>query len=153
MIKLGKMTDYAVALLVQLAREGAGAAKSAHYLAAQTGLPEPTAAKILKQLARGRVVDSVRGAAGGYRLSALPSDISVCQVVEVMDGPIAIASCVDNTCDTSAQCPTRGKWNPVNAAIKSALQAVTLADMDVNARPAQQQTFIQITGGTHAHIK
>lgn len=131
MIKLGKLTDYAVAVMVQLSREGNGAARSAHQLAERTSIPEPTVAKVLKKLARKKLVESVRGAAGGYRLAKAPDDMSICDVIEALDGPIAIVSCAgaNDTCRAQPKCPAKGKWTPVNHAIRAALQAVRLSDM------------------------
>lgn len=136
MLKLGKLTDYAVALTVQLSRENVKSSHSASHLADKTGLPEPTVAKVLKKLSQAKIVESVRGASGGYRLAREPKDISICDVIEAMDGPIAITSCVDKndqSCSTGATCPTRGKWVPVNMAIRTALRAVSIADMERNS--------------------
>lgn len=132
MMKLGKLTDYAVAVMVQLSREGSDAARSAHQLADRTAIPEPTVAKVLKKLAREGLVQSVRGAAGGYKLAHDPSKLSICDVIEALDGPIEIVSCaggVADTCRAEQKCPAKGKWAPVNHAVRAALQAVTLVDM------------------------
>jgi FeS assembly SUF system regulator len=152
MIKLGKLTDYAVVLMVQMVREGEATPRSASQLALQTGLPEPTVAKVLKQLSQSDLVESLRGAAGGYKLSAKGSGISICDVIEAMDGPIAITSCVDSACKTESICPAKGKWTPVNTAIRAALKAVTIADMAL-PQAADAMPLVQITGGSHAHIK
>ncbi len=136
------MTDYAVVLMVQLVREGEGASCSASHLSEKTRLPEPTVAKVMKKLSQAKIVESLRGASGGYRLSRAPEQLSVCDVIEAMDGPIAIASCVDKVCSTGAFCGTRGRWTPVNAAIRDALLAVSLADMAGQNKASQ---VIQMT--------
>lgn len=131
MIKLGKMTDYAIVVLTQLSQESGGA-RSAPQLAEKTGIPEPTVSKVLKTLAREKLVDSVRGAAGGYTLSKRAQDLSLCEIIEAVEGPIAIASCVteaSESCGAQNRCPSRGKWDPVNRAIRSALQELKLSDM------------------------
>jgi FeS assembly SUF system regulator len=133
MIKLGKMTDYAIVVMVHLAKEGASS--SAHQLAEKTGVPEPTVAKVLKILAKGHLVESTRGAAGGYKLSKAAGQISVAEIITVMDGPIAIVSCVDEQgedCVAQALCPVKGSWNRVNDAIKGALEKVLLSEMTVS---------------------
>ena len=132
MLKLGKLTDYAIVVMVQLAREGDNASRSASYLADKTGLPEPTVAKVLKTLSKEELVTSVRGAQGGYKLLRDPAAVSVCDIIEAIDGPIAIVSCIEGNndhCEAAARCPTKGKWDPVNRAIRGALQDLTLADM------------------------
>lgn len=132
MIKLGKLTDYAIVIMGQLMREGEGASKSAHFLSAKTGVPEPTVAKVLKMLAHAALVDSSRGAAGGYRLSRGAADISIADIITAMDGPIAIVSCVEGsaeTCKAEGSCHLKGRWDHVNSVIRAALEGVRLPDM------------------------
>ena len=147
MIKLGKLTDYAVVVMVQLAQEGAETSRSAHQLAEKTGLPEPTVAKVLKTLLKENLVASVRGAQGGYKLARDPEELSICDIVEAMDGKIAIVTCVDDTgeaCVSAASCPSRGKWDPVNRAIRAAMQDVTLADMAQRPGHMQRPALVQV---------
>lgn len=151
MIKLGKLTDYAVVLLVQLTREGEGASCSASQLALRTRLPEPTVAKVLKKLSQEKIIESARGAMGGYRLTRAPAELSVRDVIEAMDGPIAITTCVETSCATEQQCPAKGKWWPVNNAIRIALQMVTLADMAGTQKQVQGLSLPE--EGKRAHIK
>lgn len=132
MIKLGKLTDYAIAVMGQLAQENADASCSAHYLSGKTGVPEPTVAKVLKLLSKGGLVSSVRGAAGGYKLAKTADQVPIADIITTMDGPIAIVSCVDGqqeACEMWETCPTRGNWGHVNEAIKTALEGVKLTQM------------------------
>jgi FeS assembly SUF system regulator len=132
MMRLGKLTDYAIALMVQMMGEGAGFAASASSLADKVGVPEPTVAKVLKKLARAGLLQSVRGAAGGYRLNVDPAHLSVCAVIEAIDGPIAVVSCVgktDHACKAEMRCPAKERWQPINAAVRHALGNVRLADL------------------------
>ncbi|MEM6782085.1 MAG: SUF system Fe-S cluster assembly regulator [Pseudomonadota bacterium] len=131
MIKLSKLADYAVVILAAMS-ESQGVRLSAGVLAETTKLPEPTVAKVLKLLAKEEVIQSIRGVNGGYVLEHAPQDIKITAVIAAMDGPIAIASCVDEAegcCDREEHCSVKGKWTPVNAAIRNALDGVTLADM------------------------
>lgn len=147
MIKLGKLTDYAIVVMAQLAREGDNASRSASYVADKTGVPEPTVAKVLKMLLKEYLVSSVRGAQGGYRLARNPAELSICDIVEAVEGPIAIVTCVDGTegqCQSETRCPTKGKWDPVNRAIRTALQEITLADMMMQSGAARPG-LVQVT--------
>lgn len=131
MIKLSKMTDYAVVILASMAQER-GKRLSAAVLAEKTGLPEPTVAKILKILAKEGIITSERGVNGGYALNKAESEIAITGVIQAMDGPLAIASCVDGhdgCCAHESTCSIKGRWSPINAAIQKALDGVTLADM------------------------
>ena len=132
MIKLGKLTDYAIAVMGQLAQEGTTSSHSAHHLSDKTGIPEPTVAKVLKLLSKGNLVTSERGAAGGYKLVKGAEKTSIAEIITTMDGPISIVSCVDEEsapCDMAETCPTKGNWKRVNDAIRSALEGVMLSEM------------------------
>ncbi len=137
MLRLSRLTDYAVVVLVKLARSGGVTTSTS--LAAETGLPEPTVAKVLKALATGGLVASQRGARGGYRLELSLEAISITRVITVIDGPIALAACVDGGaggCQAETLCPIRGRWDVVNTAIRTTLDGITLAHMESAAMPA-----------------
>jgi len=129
MFRLSKLTDYAVVVLVRLAHDDA--VQTAPCIAASTGIPEPTVAKVLKILAGRELVVSQRGARGGYRLTRPLRSIPVAEVITAIDGPIALTACVEGgDCSSQRLCPMHGRWDPVNAAIQSALSGITLADME-----------------------
>jgi FeS assembly SUF system regulator len=131
MLRLSKLADYAVVVLVRLSQQEG--VQTAPGIAASTGIPEPTVAKVLKILASAELVTSQRGAKGGYRLNRTLAQIGVSEVITAVDGPIALTACVDgyssSECESQSLCPMRGRWNPVNAAVQRAVAAITLADM------------------------
>ena len=132
MLRLSKMTDYAVVVLARLDGAEDGGMLTAPGLAALTGLGEPTVAKVLKLLAHGGLVEGRRGASGGYRLVRPLEAIPLTEVITTVDGPIALTACVDNAaglCDAEALCPVRGRWDPVNDAIRRALSGISIADL------------------------
>ncbi len=130
MLRLSKLTDYAVVVLVRLSQ--GTPCQTSPGIAAATGVPEPTVAKVLKALAGSGLVTSQRGARGGYRLAQPLAHISVADVVTAIDGPIALTACVEGSgtgCEAECCCPVRGRWDLVNLAVRAALSAITLADM------------------------
>ena len=132
MLRLSKMTDYAVVVLARLEEAETGGVMTAPGLAASTGLGEPTVAKVLKILAHAGLVEGRRGATGGYRLARPLAEIPLTDVIAAIDGPIALTACVDNAagfCDAEARCPVRGRWAPVNDAIRRALSGISIADL------------------------
>ena len=136
MLRLSKLTDYAVVVLVRLA--DTDGVQTSPGIAATTGIPEPTVAKVLKTLAAGGLVASQRGARGGYRLLRPLAAIPIADVITAIDGPIALAACVDGSlseCEAQGLCPVRGRWDPVNEAIQQALASITLSDMQEAAIP------------------
>jgi FeS assembly SUF system regulator len=130
MLRLSKLTDYGVVVLVALARDGE--VQTSPAIACATGIPEPTVAKVLKFLAAGGLVSSRRGARGGYVLDRKLDQIAISEVITAIDGPIALTACVEGSgldCGTEARCPVRGRWDRVNHAIRQALADISLADM------------------------
>lgn len=131
MIRLSKLSDYAVVVLSQLAR-GEGSLVTAAELADATGVPEPTVAKVLKLLVRGNIIVSVRGAAGGYMMERHPQDITVRELIVALEGPIAVTACLeggDSDCSLTGTCSMKGRWHKVNSAILSTLEAMPLSDL------------------------
>jgi FeS assembly SUF system regulator len=138
MLRLSKLTDYAVVVLVKVADGGDGV-QTSPGIAAATGIPEPTVAKVLKLLAGAGLVSSQRGARGGYRATRPLASVPIAEVIAAIDGPIALTACVDGAsscCESEHRCPMRGRWDPVNNAIRRALSGITLADMQDAALPA-----------------
>ena len=131
MLRISKLTDYGVVLSTHLA--GLTEPKSVRELALDTGLPEPTVAKVLKTLAKADVVSSRRGAHGGYALSRSPDAISIVEVITALEGPIAVTECTDESDDASCahetHCAVRGNWQRINDAVLAALGAITLDEM------------------------
>ena len=157
MLKLSKLTDYAVVVLVRLSEESG--LQTSGGIAASTGVPEPTVAKVLKIMATAGLVLSQRGARGGYRLARPLGVISVSEVIIAIDGPIALTACVEHSatvCDASSLCPVKGRWDTVNTAIQDALSAITLADMRppaMFARPAHHLAESEASVSTIAFVE
>jgi FeS assembly SUF system regulator len=131
MIRLNKLTDYAIVVMTTMAAPS-GARLSTAQLAERTGVPLPTISKLLKILTPAGLMVSQRGAAGGYVLSRAPEEITIADIITALDGPIALTSCVEGgeeSCNVENLCPMRGGWNKLNRAIRGALESVTLADM------------------------
>jgi FeS assembly SUF system regulator len=134
MLRLSKLTDYAVVVLVRLAdgQRGEDAVQTSPGIAGATGVPEPTVAKVLKALAASSLVVSQRGARGGYRLAKPLGAVSIADVIAAIDGPIALTACVDGQqgcCEVESLCAVKGRWDLVNDAIHQALSSITLAEM------------------------
>jgi len=133
MFRLNRLTDYAVVVMAQMSHSGAPV-RTAPQIAEDTGVPLPTVAKLMNGLAREGLVESHRGALGGYSLARAAERITVSEIIQALEGPIALTACVDGAaghCESQSLCPMRGNWDKVNQAIRGALEGVTLADMAV----------------------
>lgn len=134
MLRLSKLTDYGTVVLATLA-EAPEEMLSAADVAGRTGIAPPTVSKLLKLLTRGRLVSSTRGAHGGYSLARDPEKISAVQIIDAIEGPVALTECSGNhsQCDLEGHCAVGTNWQRINLAIRDALRGVTLAEL---ARPA-----------------
>ncbi|HZP12614.1 MAG TPA: SUF system Fe-S cluster assembly regulator [Nevskiaceae bacterium] len=149
MLKLSKLADYATVLMTAIAAEPARV-HNGQELAAKTRVPAPTVAKLLKTLARGGLLESLRGAHGGYKLAKAPEKLSVAEIIRALEGPIAVTECSHHQggCSIESHCATRANWRLINTAIRQALEAVTLAQM---VAPLRRATEAPLTFRAAAH--
>lgn len=136
MLRISKLTDYGTMVLVHLSsREGRVC--SASDVAAGTHVALPTVQKLLKLLARSGLIVSSRGADGGYLLSRPAESISAADILDVLEGPVAITECShdDSRCELEASCQVGGAWQKISKAIRAALDDISLADL---TRPARE---------------
>ncbi len=142
------MTDYAIQLLASLysaEQLQTGSMFSAIRLAERTHLEAPTVSKVMKILCQQNLVQSARGAQGGYFLKRDGNDISVAEIIAAIEGPIAMTECLieDGLCGQQAVCDMTANWRRVSAAVVDALAAVSLAEMASPLNP-RQITGLQI---------
>ncbi len=133
MIRIARLTDYGIALMTHLARRREEGCLTTRDLAAELGLPQPTASKLLKQLVRAGLLVSRRGSRGGYQLADAPDRITIARLIAALEGPIAMTECsmagTESGCDFETICGVRGNWQWINGKVMEALESVTLADM------------------------
>lgn len=132
MLRITKQTDYGIVLMTWFAGQTTSSGFSARDLAEQSGLPQPMVGKILKLLVKEGLLESTRGAHGGYRLGRSAESISVADIVRALEGPIAITECADDAesdCRLSGGCPVSANWQRINRAVNLALDGITLQEM------------------------
>ena len=137
MFRMNKLSDYGLVLLTHFARQPERSHLSACELACATHLPLPTVGKVLKVLTRAGILDSHRGARGGYSLARQPDEIPVTEILFALEGPIGITECIDHggLCEYESGCPTRPHFVRLNQVVIAALAKVTLLDL---ADPAER---------------
>lgn len=131
MIKLSRMADYAILLVSKMATNPKRLYR-AQELADFSSLSITTVNKILSKLTRSKITESVRGAAGGYRLSLEAEKISVRNIIDIIDGKVALTACAENSdeyCNLLDFCPTQKNWQIINNAVCEALDSVNIAEM------------------------
>ncbi|WP_379922841.1 SUF system Fe-S cluster assembly regulator [Erythrobacter sp. R86502] len=129
-MRLSNLADYAVITMCQAAQHCGNGRVSASELAAETGLPVPTVQKLVSKLTGAGLLRTVRGAHGGLQLGRPAAAITVADIVEAIEGRIALTACVDHTaCDYEAACNMKPHWPIINEALRGALAGITLAQL------------------------
>lgn len=136
MLRMSKLTDYGTMVLAQLASTR-GQLATCGAVADATHLGQPTVSKLLKLLVRAGLVVSERGVLGGYALAKAPELISAAEIIDALEGPVAITECssVRGCCGFESFCRVGVAWQKINRSIRASLQDVTLADLQGSAEP------------------
>jgi FeS assembly SUF system regulator len=132
MIRLGKLTDYGLVLMSQMAREPHDELHTARDLAVECQLPLPTVSKVLKSLLQTGLLDSHRGMKGGYSLARAPQMISLAEIIAALEGPLALTECsLDGVtlCGLESSCAIKDNQRLINKVVRGALENVTLSDL------------------------
>ncbi len=140
-MRLTHLADYAVVMMTAAARREACARLSATDLAEETGVPLPTAQKLMQKLAAHGLLVGQRGAGGGYALARPVTEISLADIVEAVEGPIVLTMCADGVnheCVLDAHCKVKPHMSIVGDAIRSSLEAVSLAQLSAPAEAGVQ---------------
>ena len=143
MLRISKMTDYAIMVMVEL-NASPGEVLNAQALAERSHLESPTVSKVLKLLVKTGLVDSYRGANGGYSIERDALDISVAEIIAAIEGPIAMTECSveEGLCAQEAICSLRGNWQRISIAITKAMESVSLAEMARPVKPVESPLHI-----------
>ncbi|MHC4849305.1 MAG: SUF system Fe-S cluster assembly regulator [Planctomycetota bacterium] len=137
MLRITRQTDYGIVLMSLFTGKTDEVILSARDMAKETNLPLPTVSKILKSLTRGGLLESTRGVKGGYSLARESGRISVSDIIEAIEGPIALTDCIDQTnrdCLIEESCPCKSNWLRINMAVKAALETIPLEQMTSGCR-------------------
>tara|TARA_B100001059_G_scaffold189563_1_gene192310 strand:+ start:637 stop:1095 length:459 start_codon:yes stop_codon:yes gene_type:complete len=126
------MADYAVLLVCKMSKNQ-DKFFSANELSLNTSLKTTTINKILTKLTRADITSSVRGVTGGYKLAIRAEDISVGNIIDIIDGRVALTVCVENgennNCELVSMCPSQSNWQIINNAVCNALNAISIEEM------------------------
>lgn len=126
-MRLSNLADYAVVAMCAASRHCGGGRTSAAELAAETGLPAPTVQKLVSKLSAAGLLRSTRGAGGGLQLARPAAAITVADIVEAVEGPIALTQCVEtHDCNYERGCSVRPHWPVINQALRGALADIPL---------------------------
>ena len=130
MLRISKMTDYATVILARLAIAPERQFTAAQ-LADQTHLAQPTVSKVLKLLLRRGLLHSTRGLHGGYRLARPAAEITAAQILDALEGPVALIECARHVhhCSIESTCGVGRAWQRVSLAVRRVLEEITLVEL------------------------
>jgi len=159
MLALTKKTGYALVAMGHLSRLDRGSLASAREIANRFDVPASLLMNVLKQLASVGYIESVRGARGGYRMAVDPEEVSLADLVGVLEGPVRLAECVTEaagndtecTCRVMANCPVIDPVHRVQRKLKDFLSGVTLGEI-VKPASVQQRTKDDANGFEAANL-
>jgi FeS assembly SUF system regulator len=131
-MRLSNMADYAVVVMSAASRHCGSARVSATDLAAETGLALPTTQKLVSILTKAGLLRSARGTGGGIKLARPAAAISLADIIEAVEGPIAMTACCDtgkHDCAMEGRCHVQPHWAVVNKTVRGALAEINLAGL------------------------
>jgi len=151
MLRLSKKADYALMAMKHLALRGDRGSSSAREIAEQYDIPIELMAKVLQRLVRRGLLASHQGTRGGYQLARVPTQISVADVIQAIDGPVTVTACRtdEGACDQFAKCSVRDPLWRVRERIVAALDECTIAELASDTTPPVQTTRAAVL---HTHL-
>jgi FeS assembly SUF system regulator len=132
MVRLSKLTDYALVVMGCMARNSNQSSRTARDLSAELQLPLPTVSKLLKELLQSGLLVSQRGIKGGYSLTREPRDISLAEIIAALEGPISLTECSTDTvglCALEPCCAIKKNQQIISQAVRGVLDRLTLSDL------------------------
>jgi len=141
-MRLTHLADYAVVMMTAAARRAPGERLSATFLAEETGVPLPTTQKLVGKLAAAGLLNSARGASGGFMLARPVAEISLADIVEAVEGPIAMTQCCgtdESDCALDSHCKVKPHMSVVSDAMRGALGAVSLESLAKTPPPVRPE--------------
>lgn len=133
MLKINRQTDYAVRVVLALAKRGEGTRLSTAEIQQEMLIPPVLMVRIVAQLARAGLVVTFPGREGGLMLPRPASQISLRDVVEAFEGPILLSECMqvkgEDDCPFQANCPVRSKWGRVQATMLREMAVISFEDL------------------------
>jgi Rrf2 family transcriptional regulator, cysteine metabolism repressor len=153
-MKVSTRGEYGVRAMVALAHNYGNGPMSIAAVSKASSVPTAYLEQLIGPLRRAGLVESKRGAQGGYQLSRPPELVRVGEVYRVMEGPVAPMECVsedvsEQTCPLIDGCETRPVWLRMREAIVDAIDSITLADL-IKQGPARRPQLVELLPPSHS---
>jgi Rrf2 family protein len=129
-LSLNKRGDYGLRIVQYLAAQDPGYKATAGEFAEQCDIPPGNVPTIVSQLSRAQILECSSGRSGGCVLARQPEDISILEVIEVLEGPLVSPQCLieSRLCSDGAHCVVHQAWNEATAGLIAGLASLSVAD-------------------------
>jgi Rrf2 family protein len=153
MLRLSKKADYALIAMKHLALRADRGSSSAREIAGLYGVPIELMAKVLQRLVQKGLLESHQGTRGGYKLARMPSQISVADVIQAIEGPVTVTACTteEGQCEQFSKCNVRDPLFRVRERILAALGECTIAEL-ASDPPTPAPTRLAVFHTHHTHL-
>jgi len=143
-MQITRASDYAVRVMIHLATVPAGAKAQRAELSRAADVPGHFLSKVLQQLVRSHLIRSQRGSGGGFVLAVPPSDVSLLDVVEAIEGPVRLNLCIEEgpSCERKTCCPAHEVWVDAQSAVVKVLAAASIASLAEKVRNCESSTYV-----------
>ncbi len=143
-MKISTKGRYGVRILLDLALHDSATPRQIRDIALSQQISEKYISRLIIALRRAKMIRSIRGAKGGYRISRDPESVTLLDIIEVMEGPLSIVDCVRSPqkCKRSCNCPSRQIWDRLTSDIHDAMQKITLQDIIDNYLQTRSDPWI-----------
>ena len=146
MIRLNRQTDYAIRVILALAKRPPGTRLSTTQIRDEMLIPPALSVRIVAELARGELIITFPGREGGIQLARPAAEINLLHIVEQFEGPIYLSDCFleDRACKFETQCPVRRRWSSLQEIIRNELKKITFKDLAADAMALDYTPEIKI---------
>lgn len=138
MIRINRQTDYAVRVILALAKRGRGARLASKTIQQEMLIPPALMMRVVAHLSKNKIINTFPGREGGLMLSRAASKITLKDIVEAFEGPVLLSQCMkpngNDDCPFESDCPVRSKWDRVQAAM---MRELAMIDFDVLSQEAE----------------
>ena len=148
MLRINRQTDYAIRVILALAKRPEGTRLSTAEIQQEMLIPPATMLRIVAELARAGLLKTFTGRDGGLSLPRLASQITIKDVVEAFEGPILLSACMqvkgEDDCPFQTNCPVRTKWGRIQVAMMREMASINFADLAQEALgvPVQMASLV-----------
>ncbi len=149
MMRINRRTDYAVRVMLALAKRPVGSRISTGVIQNEMLVPRPFLQRIIADLSKARLITTFTGPAGGLQLARPAGEINLLHIWEAIEGPLMISDCLDapHDCPLNPLCPVNARWARLQAGMARELESARLDELAAEGIQKQSAAVLSSRGG------